>query len=75
MLSFANGAFRIPETGFGNGVLSFEFEDEVISTESAAWIPRGDSWETELSNGLLVQFQIDGDVLHPRSATGRVTAS
>ena len=70
MLSFENGSFRIPKTGFGNGVLSFEFEDEVISTESAAWIPRGDSWETELSNGLLVQFQIDGDVLHASFRNG-----
>ena len=64
MLSFENGIFHIPETGLGNGVLSFEFENETVSTESAVWISSGGLWETELKNGLRARIQIEKDVLH-----------
>ncbi len=54
MLSFENGIFHIPETGLGNGVLSFEFENETVSTESAVWISSGGLWETELKNDCII---------------------
>lgn len=70
MLLFENGTFRIPETGLGRGILSFEFENETITTESAVWVSCGNSWKTELKNGLQVQIQISGDILHASFRNG-----